>query len=247
MIQTRAIAPWGVLAGMLFPLPALAQQGPSLEASIASDYRERGLSWSGGRAIAQLYAEAPLSSGIGVSAQATTIRNAARHGGADAAFDLRVDYRGDAGLIYWRGGVTGHLFAGGIGPRNYLEGDATAGLMVGPLDLSLKASYVPPQEAIGGSNFHARARASMGLMGTPLTLGGHIGHSSGSVDDPLRAARLRPGGSYTDWGIGLDYNRGAIRFSLDYTDTDIARRKIAFPDGAGHHGAALVAGAYASF
>lgn len=247
MNRQMAIALWGVLAGALFPLPALAQQGPSLEASIASDYRERGLSWSGGRAVAQLYAEAPLSSGIGISAQATTIRGAARHGGADAGFDLRADYRGDSGLIYWRSGVTGHLFVGGTGSRDYVEGDVTAGVMVGPLDLSLKASYAPSQRAIGGSNFHARAGASMGLTGTPFTLTGHLGHSSGSVDDPMRAARLRPGGSYTDWGMGLDYNHGPIRFSLDYTDTDISRRKIAFPDGAGHHGAALVAGAHASF
>lgn len=236
----------GALAGASFPLSASAQRGPSFEASIASDYRERGLSWSGGRAVAQLYAEAPLVSGVGVSAQATTLRGAARHGGADAGLDLRADYRGDSGLIYWRGGVTGHLFAGGDGPRDYIEGDATAGMMIGPLDLSLRASYAPPQEAIGGSNFHARAGASIGLFGTPFTISGHMGHSSGSVDDPVRAARLRPGGSYLDWGLGVDYNKGPARFSLDYTDTDIARREVDVPNG-GHHGAALVAGAHISF
>lgn len=229
------------------PPPAMAQQGPSLEASLASDYRERGLSWSDGKAVAQLYIDVPLPSGFFATAQATTLRGGARHSGADAGFDLRVGHAGDTGLLYWRGGVTGHVFAGGHGPLDYIEGDVRGGVMIGPADVSLTVSYAPPQKAIGGSNFHGRVNASLALPGTPLTLNGHFGRSTGSIDNPLRATRLRPGGKYHDWGLGLDYNRGPLRFSLDYVDTDIGRSDIRFPETAGHRGAALVAGAHMRF
>lgn len=247
MRRRAAIFGCAVMLGAGLPLPALARQGPGVEASIVSDYRERGLSWSGGRAVAQLYLDAPLGSGIGASVRATTARGAARHGAADGAFALRLDYRGDAGLVYWRGGVTGHLFAGAAGRQDYVAGDLAAGVMFGLLDISVKASYAPSQGAIGGSNLYLRSGASFGLPGTPVMLSGHIGRSSGHVDDPLRAARLRPGGAYRDWGVGLDYNKGRLRLSLDYTDTDIAHDRIAFPKISAHHGTALVAGAHVSF
>ena len=67
-------------------------------------------------------------------------------------------------------------------------------------------------------------RARVGVPATPFTLMASAGHSSGSVDDPIRAARLRPGGSYWDWSLGVDHITGPLTLGLVYTGTDISER-----------------------
>lgn len=207
-----------------------------------SDHREHGLSWSGGKAVAQAYAEVPVVGGLSVSAEATTARRSPRHGRADAAVALTAGYRADAGLLRWHAGVTGHVFPGGAGDQDYVEVDGGLNGAIGPFDLGLAAGYAPSQAAIGGSNLHYGAKAQFALVGTPLTLTAGLGRSSGHADDPVRAARLRPDGSYTDWSLGGRYVIRRLSISLTYSDTDIAARDVRPVAGAGHYGATLIAG-----
>jgi len=242
--------PFAILfaASMLAGTPALAQTaGPVVEAEFMTDYRVRGLSWSDGKAAAQVYVEVPLATSIGVSAQATTLRDARRHGGAELGLDLAATYSGQSGLLNWYGSAVGHLFAGAEGELDYGELQAGIGGALGPADLTLSASYAPPQDAIGGSNFYARAEGRVGIWGTPFSLRGHVGHSSGNVDDPRMAARLRPAGSYTDWALGGEYTLAPMNFSLTYSDTDISRSDVTYREWGGDHGARLVAGANIRF
>ncbi|WP_204283871.1 TorF family putative porin, partial [Klebsiella pneumoniae] len=66
--------------------------------------------------------------------------------------------------------------------------------------------YAPSQSAIGGDNLYLFASANAGIPATPLSASATLGHSTGSTDDPVRAARLRPLGDYTDWRLGMEYN-----------------------------------------
>ena len=233
------------LPAMLAPTPALAQETIGLEASILTDYRERGLSWSDGKAAARVRVDAPLAgTGFTAAAQATSTRGSTRHGGADAGVDLSVAFRHEVGLTRLHGAAIARLFPGGAGKQDYLEFDLGAGMALGPVDLAVLGSYAPPQRAIGGSNLYGKASARLALIGTPVTLTGHLGHASGHVDNAMRAGRLRPAGNYTDWSLGGDYALGRLVFSLIYSDTDIRRRDIRFPGNAGHHGARVVLGAH---
>ena len=233
----EALAAAVVLAAA--PLPAAAQAHVSAEAAAVSDYRERGLSWSEGRAAVQARVDVGLPAGFEASARATTTRGAERHGGADAAVALRAGYAASTGLLQWHAGATAHLFAGARDSRDYIELDLGGGVALGPVDLSLRADYAPPQDAIGGGNLYVRAQARAALIGTPVTVSAHLGRSSGSRRD-VRADRLRPGGAYRDWRVGADYAAGPLTLGLAYSDTDID------PDGAPgyrHSGATLVASA----
>jgi hypothetical protein len=202
--------------------PALAQSSPVLGIEGTTDERRRGLSWSGGRASASADAMIPIGP-IEASARIAATRGADRHNGADAVVDLGAAAGWDVGAIRLRANVAGHLFTGAAGRMDYVELGGSAGYALGPLRVTGGAMIAPPQAAIGGSNLYLFADADAGIPGTPLTLVAGIGHSSGGVDDPVRAQRLRPGGDYTNWRLGVEHRQGRLTLALDYTGTDITQ------------------------
>jgi uncharacterized protein (TIGR02001 family) len=207
-------------------VPAAAQDVPSAgvtaTAEVTSDEVRHGLSWSGGRAAIAGGLRGSLGALDG-SVRAVTLRESPRHAGAAAVVDLRAGTGWDLGAIRLDATATGHLFAGARGRMDYVELGATAGYGYGPLYAALGVAVAPSQDAIGGSNVHLRADASAGIPGTPFTVLAGLGHSSGSVTDPLRAERLRPGGSYLDWRFGVEHRRDRLTFGIDYLGTDVAQ------------------------
>lgn len=203
--------------------PAIAAPDLSLSAEVSSDLRRRGLSWSAGRVAAEVAVGATLPAGLRVDASAATLRGSARHGGAEAAIDGSIGYRLEAGALRIDVAAIGHGFAGATRRMDYVELGAGAGTILGPVALDLFVRYAPEQAAIGGDNLYIGASAAAAVIGTPFTLSAAIGHSSGTADDPLRAARLRPGGSYADWRIGIDHVSGPLSIGLAYVGTDVSR------------------------
>jgi len=217
-------------------VPAAAQYagGPSLTIDAMSDDRRRGLSWSDGDPALRAALSVPVASGLSLDGAATTTRRGARHGGADAAIDLGATWLHQLGG--WRLGAEAryHLFPGASG-QGYGEAGATAGVTLGPASVDLAARYAPRQSAIGGDSLYLSAGAALGLPGTPFTLSGHVGRSTGDTRDPTRAARLRPGGNYWDHGVALDWYGRRWSAGLRYADTDIDAPGVA------HAGATLIA------
>jgi uncharacterized protein (TIGR02001 family) len=210
--------------------PASAQLGPdpSLSVEAGSDQRRRGLSWSDGEPMIEAYGAIGLSDRLEIGVGATTTRASRRHGGADAAVDLSARYRHDLGAWRLSAGVTGHVFAGAAG-LDYAEIDGRLSYGIGPAQLRLGASYAPAQQAIGGDNLYLSAGVDVGLPGTPFSLTGHVGRSSGRIDDPLRAMRLRPEGGYRDYAVGVDYLTGPFAAGVRYSDTSIDAVDLAAP------------------
>ena len=207
--------------------PGLAQVslGGSVEAS--TDERRRGISWSDGEIAPAASVRAGLPSGIDLGVRVTGTRGDPRHGGADAVADVTGGFGSEiGGGLRLDGFVTGHLFAGAAGRMDYVEVGAGASYALGPAEIGLDARYAPDQGAIGGDNLWIGARARVGVPATPFTLLGSVGHSSGSVDDPARAARLRPGGAYADWSLGVDHIIGPLTLGVAYSGTDIERDRI---------------------
>ncbi len=224
--------------------PAAAQTRPVGSVEVTTDYRQRGISWSGGRAAASAALGADFGGGFRADAAATTLRGTARHGGADAGLDLSAGYRIDRGALWLDGGVVGHVFPGGRGARDYAEVQGAVSTLIGPADLTLSADYAPDQAAIGGDNLYVRAGARVAVVGSPVTLSAHVGRSSGDADGSGRAWRLRPDGRYYDWGVAADYVLQRITLRLAYSDTDIRER--AGPATA-HSGAVVVGSVIAAF
>lgn len=200
----------------------------------------RGIGWSGGRASVSADASTtvgPIDAGVRVVA----LRGAARHGDADAVADLTLGTGWDLGALRLRATGVGHIFAGAEGGMDYGELGGSASYSLGPARATVGTFYAPAQHAIGGSNLYLYANADAGIPGTPLTVIAQVGRSSGEVDDPVRARRLRPAGRYVDWRLGLEHRRGDLTLALDYIGTDVSRRAAIgrFADG-GNAGDRLV-------
>lgn len=224
------------LAGVAQEVQAQSFGGPDLSVGVTSDDRRRGLSWSGGKAALDAALYVPLGDAVTLGAKAATLRGSRRHGGADAGIDLSAGYRTDSGPWQLSAGVVGHIFPG-EGRLDYAEIEADAGYLIGPAQLGLHASYAPPQGAIGGDNLYLGAGADVAVPGTPFTLIGGLGRSSGSVDNAVRAMRLRPGGAYWDYRLGVEHVRGPLAAGLRYTDTSIGAVPAGAPYVDRHHGA----------
>lgn len=222
-------------------LPARAQTGldPSFRLEVATDHRRRGLSWSDGKAAVEGNVTLDLSRSLEIGLGATALRQSRRHGGADAGLDLGARYRRDLGPWMLSLGATGHVFPGAAG-LDYVEGDGSLSYDIGPARFHLGASYAPPQDAIGGDNLYLSLAADMGVPGTPLSIYGHVGRSSGRVEDAVRAARLRPQGRYWDHAVGLEHVMGRLATGLRYSGTSIGAVHPAGPYMDRHVGERLV-------
>ena len=206
---------------LLLPMVAAhAQSLPSVGVEATIDERRRGIGWSAGRASVSGDMAATLGA-IELEARVAALRGSVRHDGADAVADLGVALATDAGPVQLRARTIGHVFTGAGSQMNYGEFGGDARYMLGPVELTAGALYAPPQDAIGGSNLYLSALAVIGIPATPFTVVGGVGRSSGTVDDIDRADRLRPGGTYTDWHIGLEHVAGPVTLALDYVGTDL--------------------------
>ena len=214
------------VAPMLAAIPAAAQQRPAIGVELDSDENRRGLSWSGGRVSPS--ADIFVTSGaLEASGRIVSLRDSDRHGGADVVGDVSLGASTTLGLVTLRGRVTGHLFGGAGFDADYYELGGSAAYTLGPVNVDAGADYAPSQDSIGGDNLYLHAGAQAGIPGTPWTVLAGIGHSSGKTDDPFRAARLRPGGDYSDWRLGVEHVTGPITLGLDYIGTDVSERAAA--------------------
>jgi len=214
-------------ASMLAPIvaahPATAQDRPAIGVELDSDENRRGLSWSGGRVSpsADIFA---TRGALEASGRIVALRESDRHGGAGLVGDLTLGASTLVGPVTLRGRVTGHLFGGAGFDADYVELGGTASYTLGPVQLDVGADYAPSQDAIGGDNLYLHAGAQAGVPGTPWTVLAGVGHSTGQTDNAARAARLRPGGDYSDWRIGVEHVAGPVTLGLDYVGTDVSER-----------------------
>lgn len=222
------------VASLLVTAATQAQSLPSAGVEVTTDERRRGLSWSEGRA--SLSGDAALTLGaVELDARVAALRGSVRQDGADAVADLGAAVGGDVGPFALRARAIGHVFAGAERRMDYAEFGGDARYTLGPVELTAGALYAPPQRAIGGSNLYLLAQGVAAIPMTPFTLVGSIGRSSGVVDDVARADRLRPGGTYVDWRLGVEHVTGPLTLALDYVGTDLNDDRIVAAVGDRRH------------
>jgi uncharacterized protein (TIGR02001 family) len=226
---------------LLAAQPAVAQgtdAAPAVrieaEAALMSDFRFRGISQSNLLPAAEAGLAVRHQSGIHAGVRATTVAGWGGVGGAPVLLDLHAGYEASLDSALIGVGVTWHLYPGGSAAAGFIETHAQVSGYIGPVSLLAGLAWAPPQAMLGnwtgtpdsrpgdnGSNLYLRADAAMAVLGTPLTLGAHVGHSVGDAGLGPDGYSLTPVGAYWDWRIGVDYGLGWLTLGLAYVDTDI--------------------------
>lgn len=226
-------------ASALLPASAAAQSAAaSVSLEAVTDLRERGLSWSAGKAAMRAEATVPLTESLALDLEATSLRSSVRHGGADLGVTVapRIDLASRGGWTL-SAGANGRAFLGASG-LGYGELTSDLSYSIGPARLGIGASFAPSQKALGGSDLYLEANAAIGVPGMPLTIYGGGGHSSGSKRPGLLAAervqRLRPDGAYWDHYLGAEYQYDRLAIGLRHTGTSIAAAPLP-GDGTGRY------------
>ena len=222
------------------PPPVLTVSGA---ATIASDYRFRGVSQSDRRMAVQGGITAAHDSGFYTGIWASNLAGWGTFGGANMELDLIGGYKAtladDATLDV---GLTWYLYPGGADKTDFAEPYAKLTGTAGPLTLTAGVAYAPEQQAIGrwyatgadaaagvytnpgarDDNLYLWGDGALAIAGTPVTAKAHIGHSRGQDGLGPNATAVSPTGDYWDWSLGADATWCNLTLTVSYIDTDIS-------------------------
>ena len=130
------------LCGGLITADARAQSAPaSASIEFETDHRERGLSWSDGKAAFGLEASLPVTYDLALDLDAVTLRDSARHGGADVGLTIAPRYTLRTGGWDVSAGVRGNVFIGRSG-TSYVELTGDVARTLGPAQLVVGAAFI---------------------------------------------------------------------------------------------------------
>lgn len=226
LTSIRSFTAASIVALSLCSVPAFAQD-ESAEAesvdeftlsgnvALTSDYRFRGVSFSGGDFALQGGIDVAHESGFYVGTWASTID-------ADAGFgEMELDVYGgwagdvaegvsvDVGLLYYMYPTedTG-------ADTDYFEALASVGTQLGPVGATFGVGYSWDQEALGDEdNLYLYTDFELGVANTPVTLTAHVGYTDGVF-------ATQADGTSFDWGIGASYAvTDSLSLGVNYVDT----------------------------
>ncbi len=225
------------LAGVATPAVAAKEQPSSPidltgTATLASDYRFRGISLSGHGPALQGSLTATHRSGLYATAWASNIDGFGELGGSNLEVDLSAGYRSSRGDTTYDAGLVYYAYPGSSGGTfEFFEPYASVSHQRGRVAAKVGVAFAPAQAAIGArSNIYVAGDLNIGIKDAPLTFKAHVGLSEGDTT-------LSPGGGYTDWSAGAETAWRGVNVGLAYIDTNInksgARRVGARPRDVG--------------
>ena len=218
-------------------------------ASIASDYRFRGVSQSDQELAVQGAITVAHESGLYVGTWASNLAGWGTFGGANMELDLIAGYKAKlAHNATFDVGLTWYVYPGGAHKTDFAESYAKLTGTAGPATLTAGVAYAPRQEALGRWYRHGASAAAgiydrpgarddnlylwgdgaVAIADTPLTARAHVGHSWGQDGLGPNATAVSPTGTYWDWSLGADATWRSLTFNVSYVDTDISDREAAY-------------------
>lgn len=239
----KTIVTLAVLFAGLAPLAAHAQDADtpnaltvSGSATIASDYRFRGVSQSDKGMAVQGGVTLSHDSGVYVGAWGSNLAGWGTFGGANMELDLIGGYKArlsdsamlDVGLVWY-------MYPSGASDTDFAEPYAKLSGTTGPATLTAGVAYAPKQYALANvsnapdsrgqkqDNLYLWGDGALAIAGTPLTARAHVGHSWGNPGLGPNGTSVAPTGSYWDWSLGLDASWRNLTLNVSYVDTDISR------------------------
>lgn len=227
------------------PPPALTVSG---SATIASDYRFRGVSQSDQEMAVQGGITIAHESGLYVGTWASNLAGWGTFGGANMELDLIGGYKLPVGGGTLDVGLTWYMYPGGADKTDFAEPYAKLTGTAGPATLTAGVAYAPKQQAIGkwyntgtdaangvynnpgakDDNLYLWGDGAAAIPGTPFTAKAHIGHSWGQDGLGPNATAVSPTGKYWDWSLGADATYKNLTFNVSYVDTDISNREATY-------------------
>lgn len=228
------------------PPPALTVSG---SATIASDYRFRGVSQSDQQMAVQGGITIAHESGLYVGTWASNLAGWGTFGGANMELDLIGGYKAKlADNATLDVGLTWYMYPGGADKTDFAEPYAKLTGTAGPATLTAGVAYAPKQQAIGkwyntgtdaangiynnpgakDDNLYLWGDGAMRIAGTPFTAKAHVGHSWGQNGLGPNATAVSPTGKYWDWSLGADATYKNLTFNVSYVDTDISNREATY-------------------
>ncbi|EWS79158.1 hypothetical protein AF72_01545 [Xylella taiwanensis] len=235
--------------------PAFAQDSEkqniavSGSASIASDYRFRGVSQTNKAMTIQGGFTLSHKSGAYVGAWAANLAYWGTFGGANMELDLIAGYKlALAKKTMLDIGLTWYVYPGSANNTNFAESYVKLSGTTGPIALTTGFAYAPKQKALGHwyftgtdaaagvynapydkqDNLYLWGDAAVALQGTPLTAKAHSGYSKGNPGLGQNATSIAPTGKYWDWSLGLDASWHNLTLGVSYVDTNISRSAAAY-------------------
>lgn len=183
--------------------------------AIVSDYRFRGVSFSGGDFALQGGIDVAHESGVYAGTWGSTID--ANGGFGEMELDIYGGWTGDVaegvtvdvGLLYYLYPTedTG-------ADTDYFEPYASVGTTLGPVGATLGVAYAWDQNALGNQdNLYIYSDFELGIAETPVSLTAHLGYTDGVYATQLDGTSL-------DWGVGASYAvSDSLSLGVNYVDT----------------------------
>lgn len=211
-------------------------------ATIASQYRFRGLSQSDNKPVVQGTFTVAHSSGFYIStwgSSATAGNSPINIGGTE--IDVYGGYTHEiahSGYTIDVGGY-GYIYPGATA-GNYYEIYGNLSKTYGPVSAKVGVYYAPDQHVFNFNftsptqhNVYVYGELSGGIPNTPITIHSHLGHTAGGFDF---------GKQYFDYNAGVTYKWKALAFDISVVGTDLGRGDIYRGFGCGDIGQQLVFG-----
>jgi len=206
-------------------------------ATLASDYRFRGVSQSDEGIAAQATITISHQSGFYVGAFGSNLAGWGTFGGSNTELDLYGGFKFPIGEGTLDAGLVWYMYPSGADVTDFAELYAKLSGSIGPLGLTAGVAYAPQQEALGNAfpvgapadpgdkedNLYLSADAVYGIAETPVTLKAHLGYSDGNPGLGPTGTSVAPTGTYFDWLLGVDVVPiSGLTLSVAYVDTDIS-------------------------
>lgn len=240
------------LASLFIAAPAMAQtEVPGAfeitgSATLATDYRFRGVSMTDKEMAVQAGLEVGHESGIYVGTWASNLSGWGTFGGSNMELDIYGGFATEISSgVTVDVGLTWYMFPGGLDNTDFAEPYVKVSGDVGPASLQVGVAYAPKQQALGAwynsaasldydnpgakhDNLYLWGDASTSIPNTGLSVSAHLGYSDGNPGLGPWGTSPAPTGDYLDWKLGADYAIGPVTLGVAYIDTNLSKSDTAY-------------------
>ncbi|MEO0031158.1 MAG: hypothetical protein RIS94_916 [Pseudomonadota bacterium] len=194
-------------------------------ATVASQYRFRGVAQSDNKPVIQGAITLSHSSGFYIStwgSSASAGNSPVNIGGTE--IDVYGGYTKTISGVTLDGGVYGYLYPG-FTPGNYVELYGSVASTLGPVTAKVGANFAPAQKVFNlnwtsphRTNLYVYGELSGSIPNTPIFLHSHLGHTGGGFDYPKQ---------YIDYTVGATVKWKNLALDASVVGTNITRSDIA--------------------
>lgn len=220
--STKAILALTCVASAFAAAPAIAQDAPAVtvtgNVTLATEYRLRGISQTDGDPAIQGGMTLTTARGLYVGAWASNLAGNGTFGGSNMELDLSAGYSRTLGPVMLDGGAIYYVYPG-TSRHDFAEVYGAVSGAIGPVRTKVGAYWAPPQQNIAtgpskGNNVWVYSDVALPLGGTPVTLKGHVGYSSGD-------SIYTWGRDVVDYAAGADIAWDKLTLNVSYVGTDL--------------------------